>query len=186
MILYFAKIQGATPLLIRGFEAGFGQDDVVKKRIATRYGTPREQAEKLLYIADDGKIWIPTSWFKGAITACSSEYKLPGSRKSLKSVIGGVVVTPNETTFFTEGYTAKDVEVDSRPAVVQRARIMRHRPRLEKWSVGITLQIDDEIVPPETIHDLLVDAGRRAGVGDYRPNRGGPFGKFKVTEWKPL
>jgi len=29
-------------------------------------------------------------------------------------------------------------------------------------------------------------AGKRVGLGDFRPARKGPFGKFRVDEWKVI
>lgn len=116
----------------------------------------------------------------------ASDYKLPSSRKSAKSVAGGAIVPCAEKIFFIEKYTKKNIEIDSRPCVVQRARIMRHRSRLESWTLKFQIEIDDEILPPEHVHEMLSDAGRRAGLGDYRPQRGGPFGRFQVVSWKEL
>jgi hypothetical protein len=55
---------------------------------------------------------------------------------------------------------------------------------LETWSVSLDLQIDDEILPSDHVHAILSDAGRRAGLGDYRPQRGGPFGRFSIVSWE--
>jgi hypothetical protein len=30
---------------------------------------------------------------------------------------------------------------------------------------------------------LVDDAGKRIGLGDFRPDRKGPFGKFVVSNW---
>lgn len=186
MKTFTVKIKGISPLLVNRFKE---QDEVpvtMKKAGKKDYGTPREQAEKTAYADDDGKIWVPTSWVKGALATVASDYKLPGSRKSVKSVIGGAVIPCDEKSYFTEQYKIKDVEIDSRPCVVQRARIMRHRARLETWELGLSLEIEESILPTENVHEMLVDAGRRAGLGDYRPSKGGPFGRFQITEWKEL
>ena len=61
---------------------------------------------------------------------------------------------------------------------------MRHRARLEEWEVKCSLEIDEEILPVKDVHQILNDAGRRAGMGDFRPQKGGPFGRFQITSWK--
>jgi len=122
----------------------------------------------------------------GAIKHVASDYKLTSSKKSVKSVSGGAVVPTSDKMYFLEKYKVKDIEVDSRPVVIQRARIMRHRAKLEKWSVRLSLEIDDNILDTETVHQILTDAGRRAGFGDFRPPRGGPFGKFCITKWEEI
>lgn len=178
-------IQGISPLLINRFKEQSEIPATMKKSNKKDYGTPREQAEATAYQdLDTGKIWIPSSWIKGAIQTVASDYKLPGSRKSVKSVSGGAVIPVEEKLFFKENYKVSDVEIDSRPCVVQRARIMRHRARLEAWSVSCDLMVEDDIIPTKDVHQMLTDAGRRAGLGDFRPQKGGPFGRFQITSWE--
>lgn len=180
-------IAGISPLIINRFKENDEQVDAVKKSTKKDYGTPREQAEQTPYRDEDtGKLWLPTIWVTGTIRTVASDYKLPGTRKSVKSVSGGAVVPCEEKMYFNEKYLLKDIEVDSRPVVIQRARIMRHRARLEKWSVTLDLQIDESILPVDHVHHILSDAGRRAGLGDYRPQKGGPFGRFHITSWEIL
>lgn len=186
MKTFEVTIEGVSPLLINRFKEQAEVEQKMKKSGKRDYGTPREQAEQSAYQDDDGRIWIPSTWVKGALTTVSSDYKLPSSRKSVKSVIGGAVIPDEEKLYFEEKYKIKNIEVDSRPCVVQRARIMRHRARLEKWSVKCTLQIEDSILAPDNVHQMLSDAGRRSGMGDFRAARGGPFGRFSVTRWKEL
>lgn len=186
MKTFEVTIEGVSPLLINRFKE---QDEVpqkMKKSGKKDYGTPREQAESAAYQDPDGKIWIPSTWPKGCLSTVASDYKLPSSRKSVKSVIGGAVIPVDEKVYFDEKYKIKNIEVDSRPCVVQRARIMRHRARLEKWSLTFALQIEETILEPGNVHEMMNDAGRRAGIGDFRPARGGPFGRFSVTSWKQL
>lgn len=177
-------IEGISPILINRFKE---QDEIprtMKKANKKDYGTPRSQAEATAYCDEKTKkLWIPTSWIKGAIQTVASDYKLPGSRKSVKSVSGGAIIPVEEKSYFLENFSLEDIEIDSRPVVVQRARIMRHRARLEKWTVSANLQIEDDIIPADDVHQMLSDAGRRAGLGDFRPQKGGPFGRFKIVKW---
>lgn len=180
------ELTGISPLLINRFKE---QDEIPAGLTKGKkdYGTPRHQAEQTPYFdAKTKKLWIPSSWIMGTINTIASDYKLTGSRKSLKSVSGGAVVPCEEKIYFQEDYKVKNIEVDSRPVVIQRARIMRHRARLEKWSLNFNLEVDETIIPVDQLHQVLNDSGRRAGLGDFRPPKGGPFGRFNVTKWKVL
>lgn len=182
-----AKIEGISPLLINRFTESSEEPVKMKKSNKKDYGTPREQASKTAYYDDESKkLWVPSTWFKGTLASVSSDYKLPSSRKSVKSVIGGAVRPTEEKLYFHESYYLKDIEVDSRPCVIQRARIMKHRARLEKWSVTVCMEIENDIIGENEVHEMLCDAGRRSGVGDFRPQKGGPFGRFKIIHWKVL
>lgn len=178
-------LTGVSPLLVNRFqEAAENPETVALKK--KNYGTPREQAEKTAYRDEGGqnRLWVPSTWISGAIKAIASDYKIPGSRKSMKSVAGGTILPVDEKLYFNEKYYLKDIEVDSRPCVIQQARIMKHRARLEKWSLTFKLEVDEDIVPVESVHQVLTDAGRRSGIGDFRPQKGGPFGRFQITSWK--
>ena len=187
MKTYQATVTGVSPLLINRFKENDEHVEAVKKATKKDYGTPREQAEATAYRDEkDQRLWVPSTWISGAIRSVASDYKMPGTRKSVKSISGGAIVPVDEKCYFIEGYAVKDVEIDSRPVVIQRARIMRHRARLEKRSFSVCLEIDNEIIEPENVHRILSDAGRRCGIGDFRPNKGGPFGKFLLSAWSEI
>ena len=82
----------------------------------------------------------------------------------------------------------KDFEVDSRSVVspATGGRIMAHRPRLDEWSLSFTLEVDEDMFSAEFVRLVVDDAGRKIGLGDFRPDRKGPFGKFVVTGWKVI
>lgn len=198
-------IKGSSALLINRFKEQDEVIEAVKKSTKKDYGTPRAQAEATAYKDEKtGLLWIPSTWISGAIKTVASDYKMPGTRKSVKSVSGGAILPVEEKLYLHKELTLKDLkidsrgpamkgvlvikdlEIDSRPVVIQRARIMRHRARLEEWSVEFHLEIDDEIIPVDNVHQILNDSGKRAGLGDFRPSKGGPFGRFIVTSWKVL
>lgn len=178
-------IEGVSPLLINRFTEDAEIPKTMKKSNKKDYGTPRQQAENTAYRDEKTQLlWVPSSWIKGALSAIASDYKLPSSRKSVKSVIGGAVLPVTEKIYFVENYKLKDVEIDSRPVVIQRARIMRHRSRLESWRLRFSIEVDEDILPLDDVHQMLGDGGKRSGIGDFRPQKGGPFGRYKINSWK--
>lgn len=178
------KLTGISPILINRFKEQDEIPSTMKKSNRKDYGSPRDQATATAYADPDGSLWIPSSWVKGCLSCVASDYKLPGSRKSVKSIVGGAVIPVEEKLFFVEGYKLKDIEVDSRPVVIQRSRIMRHRARLEAWTIECEVQLENDILPEKDLHEMLTDAGRRAGLGDFRPQKGGPFGRFQIVSWE--
>ena len=73
--------------------------------------------------------------------------------------------------------------IDRRRARIQRAGILRCRPRFDLWSVWLTLIYDELLLPqPDILKEIATDAGRRFGVGDYRPQTRGWFGRFAVVD----
>lgn len=181
-------ISHIAPMLINRFKENDELPVAMKKGNKKDYGTPRVQAEATAYCDEPRNkkslLWVPSTWIMGAIATIASDYKLPGTRKSVKSVYGGAIIPTDEKLYFNEKHILGKIEIDSRPVVIQKARIMRHRARLEKWSLTFNLELDETIIPADSLHQLIVDAGRRSGLGDFRPPKGGPFGRFKLTSWK--
>jgi hypothetical protein len=56
---------------------------------------------------------------------------------------------------------------------------VRFRPMFVNWKARLCIQFADTL-PPQTVVDLLNRAGK-VGVGEWRPERNGTFGIFKVV-----
>lgn len=63
-------------------------------------------------------------------------------------------------------------------------RQIKCRPRLEKWEVSFYLEYDADLISSVQMRDCVDYAGKLAGVLDFRPEKGGPFGRYVVTSWK--
>lgn len=71
---------------------------------------------------------------------------------------------------------------DARSVVVQRARLMRYRPRFDQWSTTITIHYAPDVLDKAQIIQAAENAGRLIGIGDFRPEKSGIFGRFQVEE----
>jgi hypothetical protein len=186
MITIDCAIVGITPMLQHRFEEGSEVDTTTRTIIQNR-GTPREQAEKVVYRNGNG-FYFPGTWIASSITEAGGAHKLRGSRKSAKYVVPAAVRVKEIDIPVRNGdgkTLAADFEVDSRPVSIPatKGRIMRHRPRFDVWSAQFTLTINDKLLPEEFVHQLLTEAGEQQGIGDFRPQRRGPFGTFRVVRW---
>ena len=63
---------------------------------------------------------------------------------------------------------------------VGRARVLRTRARFDDWAATIRVDVDPELVDREQLLTWLDIGGRRLGVGNWRPEKSGQFGRFKV------
>jgi hypothetical protein len=46
------------------------------------------------------------------------------------------------------------------------------------------LIVDEDEMPIETLKEIFDVAGRSVGIGDFRPAKGGPFGRFMITRFE--
>jgi hypothetical protein len=188
MKLINVTIRGITPILQHRFTESSEQDSGTRKVMVQR-GTPREEAEKVSYKTNDGKFYFPGAAISRLLREAGSNHKLKGTRKSAKYVVPAAVLITDDAIFLTNGdgkTPVKDFEVDSRPVTIPatKGRIMRHRPRFDCWSASFAVRINDTILPVDFVQTLLVEGGEQIGIGDFRPEKGGPFGTFHVSEWK--
>ena len=190
MKTFTATIQGLSSLIQHRFsESAEARSStraaVVEERI------PRDEAEKCSYRMKDGTCYHPGASIARLLREAGGNHKLVGTRKSAKYSVPAAVIVNEEILVLTNGdgkTPIKDFEVDSRPVVIPatKGRVMRHRPRHDCWSTKFTLEINEKILPTDFVHKLLVEGGQQLGLGDFRPEKGGPFGRFSVVSWKEL
>ena len=66
--------------------------------------------------------------------------------------------------------------------VVQRQRILRTRAMFDlPWGCHFTLECDDELGDQQQLEAWLSIAGRRIGLGDWRPEKSGDHGRFETV-----
>lgn len=178
------EITGTSPLMQHRWSEESEVDEPTR-RVLIRRGTPREEAEKVVYRHPDGWCYLPGAAIARALREAGGAHKQKGSRKSTKYVVPAAVIVSEDAIQLHNGEPLTDYEVDSRPVVIPstKGRIMRHRPRFDEWQATFTLEIDTDILPTDFIHQLLAEAGRSQGLLEYRPEKGGPFGRFRVTNW---
>ena len=173
-------IKGTTPLLVHRFPMA-GADEPSKKRT----GVPDWQAEAeiALYKDENGTLYEPASHIEASLQNAAKSFKIAGKRGATYGKLVGATleVYPDAIPHKITEYV-----IDSRPVVIQRARIIRYRPRFDEWELDFTLRLLDEQLKIDVVKEILDQAGLYVGIGDYRPQRGGKFGKFMVTKFKEI
>ena len=182
-------ITGVTPLLMHRFGPNATAElEEVTKTSKPKEHTPERDAEDAAYRDADGTLYVPAEMIVGTIKGAASAHKEKSSRRSMKNVAAGAItVTPMRLTLSDKpgGKSLREYKIDSRAVVIPatKGRVLRHRPILEAWSATFVIDIDDEIIGAADVKRFLDEAGRRVGIGDFRPAKGGGFGKFIVTAW---
>lgn len=182
-------IEGTNSLLQHRFsEAAEMETRKATRRMALASETPREAAERAAYREADGSLYFPGAAIARLLREAGGSHKQRGSRRSVKYIVPAAVLVLDDVIPLFETnreHRIRDFEVDARPVTIPatKGRIMRFRPRLDQWTARIRLRINEDILPKELIRQLLVEGGMQIGVGDYRPERGGPFGTFAVVAW---
>lgn len=177
MKAYAVVISGVTPLIVNRFHEEAQQEATSGVHARRERPGPEEDAADRLYQNGEGP-YFPAENLRQSIIAAASRTKI-GRRAATTDVAAALFVTPFAMPIKGEWH------VDSRPVVIPatRGRVLRHRPMFEQWSIELTVQIETELIDAATVRKILDDAGNYVGIGDFRPARKGPYGRFRVDSW---
>lgn len=182
-------LEGITPILMHNGVAQWkaaSQGGKIK-----RIPTPEEEAEMAAYRDEEGYLVMPSIAIRAAVREAARQAgaKIKGSRIPVAKLVEARVVPTSEwAPLYRNGERLREYAIDIRRAVVQKQGVLRARPRIDlPWELRAEFALDEEDErEAKALADLFVQflalAGRQAGIGDYRPARGGPFGQFRVKE----
>ena len=180
-------LEGTTPLLCNRFTdaASLAATSGTRMSVVGDKGTPREQATARLYVGQDGKLVIPQPNIFRTILDAGIFFKAGRSKITTQksSLIPACVAIPCVEVLLE----SKDGwEVDTRAVRIPSTggRILCHRPCFHDWKLSFFIELDTEIIGVKLLREIVDAAGKRIGLGDFRPACKGPFGKFVVTHWE--
>ena len=183
-----AWVEGETAILLHRAteEALMGE---TRKNTPTEREDPRTIAGRAVYRLPKEQLAIPGGAFARLLREAGGNHKAKGSRKTLKYLVPAAVIVVDELCgiFLRDRKTpVVDFEVDSRPVTIPstKGRVMRHRARCNEWTIRVVFRINEDILSESTIRTLLTEGVQQIGLGDFRPEKGGPFGTSSVVSWE--
>lgn len=197
---YKVKLSGLTPIIMHDGAAGLdtrSPANLEKAEINRKRGSNRTESEDArlrelecqtsFWLAEDGTPTIPHSALRAVIENGAKKVKQgPQVRE-------GVFVESVETFEYDRERYGESLEELCQNCqftvgvVIQRNRVNRTRAKFDPpWAVTFVLECDDELVDQTQLEHWLEIAGRRVGVGDWRPQRSGQYGRFKVESINTL
>lgn len=175
-----AEITGVSPILFHRWSV----EGVEAKAKAAKGSKAKKQddIESYVYRTRDGELSLPGENFRMSIVGAAKFKQDPRSpRKSAMDLFKAGVVPLDELCSFG----VKQWEyLDRRRVLVQRNGITRVRPALMAgWKTKVRFSVIlPEYIDPAFLQEVLTNAGRLCGVGDFRPT----FGRFQVTRFEVL
>lgn len=180
------RIEGVTPLICNKFtdEAAQKSSNGKSAVYGGNRGTPYEIAESKLYLDAKGNPCIPQPNLLRCIVDGGSFHK--AGKKQITTKESSILYACLDVSGVTIPIEHKEPwRVDTRPVVIPstKGRILCHRPMFDDWALDFELELDDTMLDVKFLRVIVDDAGKRIGLGDFRPSRKGPYGKFAVTKW---
>lgn len=173
------EINGVSPLLMNRFA-----DKAIEGTSKKRTGAMAEEEIKDKLYLFDGVPHLPAVYLRNAMTEASKQFKITGKGKSTYSkIVGSTVDVAPEFFEIKGGYTPFRIAAVN---PMTKGRMMVTRPRFDRWSVVFEIVLNDDGVPVSVINEILEHAGKYVGIGDWRPDKKGMFGKFMITSFKEV
>lgn len=171
-------IEGAADLLFHRWNC-----EAVEAKAKTSKGSKGKKSddvETYVYRCDDGSIGLPGEYLRQAIIHAAKFRQDPRSpRKSAMDLFkaGVVCLTPLASL----GKEQWDY-LDTRRVTIQRNGINRTRPAMKiGWRATFELAINlPEYIDRQMLREVIEQAGRLIGVGDFRPT----FGRFGIVAFE--
>ena len=141
-----------------------------------------QEFENSMYRLPDGRPAFPADGFKEAAI------------RGVK-VMGGVMTDARGSFFVVGEYSPADgrdlvplipvnCEVESREDVVRLSNgssDLRYRGMIQNWKAVIKIEYNAATTSPDLILGYFEAGGFGTGVGEWRPERSGTFGRFRVA-----
>lgn len=195
---YQITIRGTSPLIQHNGAAGLdtrSPANLEKAAIAKKRGSNRTESDDLrlreletqtsLWLNGDGQPTVPEAALRAVIEGAARK------RKQGPQVREGLVVE-KVVSFHYDRSLGENVETLGKSVqftvgvVVQRSRILRTRAKFDEWGVTFIVETDEELVDQEQLRDWLDIGGRRLGLGDWRPEKSGHYGRFETESVEAL
>jgi hypothetical protein len=181
MLLVKVKCRGTSPLLMKPKAHSIGKTS-----------TPREDAEPKVYQHEGRPIW-PGENLMSCLIAAGVFVRLDAKRQvstGKGTLLPGLMSMLDFVLPLVDPDTGKpcvwepDIRKGTNPNGNEAVCIVR--PRFDRWAFHVRVEIDDNEIGENTIRQLWDFAGKRIGLGDFRPSRKGIFGQFVVEQWERL
>lgn len=173
-------LEGTSDLLFHRWSNG----DVEAKSKAAKNSKAKKEdnVEAYVYRNEDNELCIPGEYMRQSIIHSTKYRQDPRSpRKSAMDLFKASIVSL--TDLGSLGIQTWDY-LDRRRVTVQRNGVTRVRPAVMKgWHATFGFQVlTPECVDSQFLHEVLSQAGRLVGIGDFRPT----YGRFAVVRFDVL
>ncbi len=147
-----------------------------KKTKTREVRDPEAEGRDATYLTTDGKYGIPVKGLKACIIGAA--HKDLGIEKTLvrKALFipcadaNDVLPMKCEDPILREDYVRVGQSTD-----------LRYRPEFHKWSVDFDVEFDADLLTVGDIANLINRAGFGVGLCEWRPEKGGENGRFRLA-----
>jgi len=173
-------IVGISPLIVHKFSAKITKEMEAKQQGKAKSAkhdirNPENEFQEAKHVSPKGWEGFPSGGFKKAIV------------RGAKAV--GLVMTDIRAGVFLEADCEETnlVRINGSSKMrTDHVRIgngsadIRYRPEYVKWDAILKISFNEGLVSKEQVLQAIYAAGYGTGIGDWRPEKGGEYGRFTI------
>jgi hypothetical protein len=175
------EIKGISPLLFNRFIIA-----ELEGKSKKRSGALKDPIiDDKLYKTPDGQIYTPATHIEGMMVNAGKSFNIKGKGKANYSKLIGCAVEVEPMAIIHKN---QKWEVFRTTGINRntRGRIIIDRPLMKDWELAFKIKVLDDGIPIEVLKDALEHGGKYVGIGAWRPDLKGKYGKFMVTSFKEV
>lgn len=135
----------------------------------------------------DGFTFIPQMAFKFSLETAARflAIQIPGKGKTLYTKhfkAGILVLEPLVLPIRKDDIEGETFHMNSTGVRGGGKRVKRTYPVIRDWAGDITFHVLDDTITKAVFERVLVEAGKLIGIGRFRPENGGFYGRFEVKK----
>lgn len=147
-----------------------------------------DRAAKKVIRSEKGEIGLPVTYILASLINAGRHVKNGKEKISTATSTTLYEFLQIEDEFLVFADQKTPWSVDKRRGVLNNAgksvAVAIIRPRFKEWKTTFTIVVDTGVMNTEVVKKIFEAAGAKIGVGDFRPQKKGPFGMFKIDEWE--
>ena len=185
---YKIDIQGLTPVIqhngdiARTSPFNVEKETIIRKKAAQRTEDDEERLRELetllsMYVEKD-QVTMPIGAFRKALETAARKLK-QGTQVREGMIVESVAFT-HEHAHLGDVMEIARAAMFSAPVFVQGKRIERVRAKFDDWSAVVVVDCDESLIDQFQLETWVGIAGKRIGVGDWRPEKSGTYGRFSA------
>lgn len=169
------EIEGISPLIVHAWSEKAKKMILDKQMKLNTKGKeakdPKQDYEDSLYRTDDGGYGFPVIAFKAAAVRAGTDlgYKMTDLRRAFH-IEGSLVRLVGEPRMREDMVRISGGTAD-----------IRYRGEFPEWAAQLVVDFKPTAISREQLVALFDEAGFSVGVGEWRPERSGSFGRFRVV-----
>ncbi len=143
---------------------------------------PEKECEDATYRTVDGEYGVPAMAIKSAI--CSAAHKDIGVEKTL--VKKALFIECKDAGMVVPMDCDEPEMGEDMVRVGMGSADIRYRPYFHRWAVDMEWELATDYLQVGDLVNLIDRAGFGIGIGEWRPEKGGEYGRFRVDRTAPI